>query len=66
LAITFDEALVYAPYEKVNHQTSSLIKRFGLDDRLFTRVVDGVSVDSEFVGAKRNHGQMAKYSEKSD
>jgi hypothetical protein len=41
-------------------QTEVLIKRFGLDDRLFTREVNGVSVDApKFSGVKRTYNQMA-------
>ena len=41
-------------------QTESLIKRFGLDDRLFTREVNGVSVDApKFSGVKRTYNQIA-------
>ena len=60
LKIEFSEQNVFGTYTKVNMQTESLIKRFGLDDRLFTREVNSVSVDApKFSGVKRTYNQMA-------
>lgn len=60
MTVDYNDELVYGPYEKVNLQTALFIKRFGLDDRLFTREVNGVSVDNEFAGTKRSYAEMAK------
>ena len=57
----YDDEIVYGSYERVNPQTARFIQRFGLDERLFTREVNGVSIDNELLGNKRTHSEMAKH-----
>ena len=58
----FSDELVYGPYKLVNLQTAAFIKRFALDDRLFSRQVNGMSVDNEYAGVKRTHTEMKQTS----